>query len=571
MLPCFISQPLKAQPAWENRSREVRNRFVGGYMWQPINPAGVKPGSAIPAMSKAGHPQADSLRILVILAQFSDVAFFYDSTSFSRMLYAEGYSENGAVGSASEYFSDQLHRPVAIELFGPVTVQQAREFYGRNTKERKDEHAGSFIAEAVIAAAERNSIDFAKYDQDKDGFVDNICVFYAGEDEAQTSPEHPDYLWSHSYNLLHSDYGKTLTYGGVQVNNYSCTAELFRRKTSDSYESVMAPIGTFCHEYLHNFGLPDFYDTDYEKSGGISAGFWGKTALMDGGNYNNNGNTPPNLNCVERECLGIMLPEDLQSGDYALLPVNHPDAKSYRIANPLDPDDYYLIEARSRVSWDLHIGLTEENPDGMLLYHVDRSAKHSSASDDFGDVTSADRWKIYNQVNARPDYQCADLIEADGRSDKDPSEGKRNDIAGIFFPGLGNTAIGGKAKIQLQFRDSTISKFAIQNIRVEDGQVRFTAVNTDSPLPPSPSEPPKDNEFLYIITQRTPAGSLLLSVNNSFGADVKWYFNDSEVAPDGTFRPEGAGVIRAEIFWSDGSVDYLYKNHSVKNLNEKPE
>lgn len=565
MLPCFLSQPLKAQPAWENRSREVRNRFVGGYMWQPLNPGNVRLGSITSAISKGEQqPGTDSLRILVILAQFSDVAVFYDSTAFSKMLLMENYSEYGAVGSARDYFQEQLHRPVAIDLFGPVTVQQAREYYGHNTKERKDEHAGSFIAEAVIAAAARNNIDFAKYDQNKDGYVDNICVFYAGEDEAQTSPEHPEYLWSHSYNLLHSDYGKTLTYGSVQVNNYSCTAELFRRRTTSGFDSMMAPIGTFCHEYLHNFGLPDFYDTDYEKSGGISAGFWGKTALMDGGNYNNNGNTPPNLNCVERERLGIMVPEDLKSGDYTLLPVNHPDAKSYRIANPQDPDDYYLIEARSRVWWDLHIGLNEENPDGMLLYHVDRSAKHTSDSEDFGAITSADRWNIYNQVNARPDYQCADLIEADSRSDKNPSESSRNDISGIFFPGLGSAAIGGGAKIKLQFRDSTFSKFAIQNIRIEDGKVRFTAINTSSPLPPAPVEPPKDNDFLYIITQHTPGGFLLLSVNNSFNASVKWYYDDVEIDPSGSFKPENSGLIRAEIQWPDGNVDYLYKNQIVK-------
>ena len=49
-------------------------------------------------------------------------------------------------------------------------------------------------------------------------------------------------------------------------------------------------IGTFCHEYSHTLGLPDFYDTDYEDNGGVAAGMWTATSLMDGGNYNNLGN-----------------------------------------------------------------------------------------------------------------------------------------------------------------------------------------------------------------------------------------------------------------------------------------
>ena len=45
---------------------------------------------------------------IVILAQFSDVGFTFGKQDFMDLLNQEGYSRNGAEGSAKEYFDDQF-------------------------------------------------------------------------------------------------------------------------------------------------------------------------------------------------------------------------------------------------------------------------------------------------------------------------------------------------------------------------------------------------------------------------------------------------------------------------------
>ena len=197
---------------------------------------------------------------------------------------------------------------------------------------------------------------------------------------------------------------------------------------------VLAGIGTFCHEYSHTFGLPDLYDTDYELSGGQAEALWRSTGLMDGGNMNNNGNTPPNYNAIDRECLGLGEPLMLTDGSHEIEPIDR-DGTYYRIDTGI-PDEYFLLECRDNKAWDRHIG-----GKGLLVYHIDKSGNQAGKSDNYGKMlTAAERWNYYNEVNCRPDRQCADLIEADpnvvgqargkGRSfSPDDSQ-----IAAIFFP-----------------------------------------------------------------------------------------------------------------------------------------
>lgn len=538
----------------------VRNHFDGGYIWHRL-PVSSSRGGFSP--SSVNRDEAGNLRILVIPAQYKDVSFFYTREHFVKMLTDENYRDFDAEGSARVYLEKQFGCKVEIVVSEIVTVKENRSFYGKNNAKGNDSHPGTFVAEACLAAAQ--SVDFSEFDVDHDGKVDNVFVFFAGEDEAQCSSEHPDYMWSHSYNLQNSDYGKTLTLNDVEVNNYACSSELFRRYSSAAdFEDKMAPIGTFCHEYLHNFGVADLYDTDYEKSGGIAAGVWGVTSLMSSGNYNNNGNTPANLNVIERECLGILEPQELQEGDYTVYPVGDERAVTYAIHNPEDDSEYYLFEVRSLDGWDRYIGIDEEYGIGMLVYHVDKSDRNKSDSETFGSITSEQRWNKYNEVNANPSHQCADLVEADGRSDLNPSESAKRDIRGVYFPGIGASAIGGEAKTKLSFWDGSTSKYALRNIRIDNGAVRFTCVDLLSPFPVPPVDPPKDDDMLYIIVLVNPDRSLSLRVNNSIGGEVAFFYDGVAVSQPDKFVPSASGIIMAEITWGDGTVDNLFKEHTLK-------
>ncbi len=269
-----------------------------------------------------------------------------------------------------------------------------------------------------------------------------------------------------------------LTLDGKVIDRYACTSELSRRyETATKYKDVLAGIGTFCHEYFHTFGIPDMYDTDYEESGGTAAGLWYTTSLMDAGNQNNNGNTPPNLNAVEREYLGIVEPELIKAnGGYSLEPI-HLGGKYYRIDTDYK-DEYYLLECRSEDGWDKYCGGS-----GMLVYHIDKSDRSAGYSDSYSkNTTSLERWEIYNEVNSRPDHQCADLVEADARSDsftaaeEESLRSAQKNIRGIFFPNSAANSLLPDSKPGLTFWSGKAGEVSITNIRKTDAGVSFNAV-----------------------------------------------------------------------------------------------
>ena len=524
--------------------------------------------------TRAGMLQPPSLptKALVILAEFNDERFFYNSTVFQKMLLEKGYSAEGATGCAQQYFQEQLGNDFTITVAGIVRVQNDRHYYGENSKTRKDIHAGEFVAEAcLLAAAEPYNVNFSDFDQDGDGFVDNVFVFYAGEDEAlQPEGKNEDYIWAHCGSLSGGDYGKVLEIGKVKIDGYACASELFITTTG---KSKMASIGTFCHEYAHSIGLMDMYDTDYELSGGTSAGLWRHTCLMDAGNYNNEGNTPPNFNAIERERLGLLIPKELTPGSYTVQPIGTKGAATFKVTNPADSTDYFLFEARcaKEGSWDNFIGGS-----GLLVYHIDKSGTRKMASETYQkDLSPLERWNVYNEINCRPDHQCADLIEADGRSDKDPANAAFNDISGIFFPSGTASAIGHDANIKLSFWDGTQSTVTLSAISLKnDGSVTFSVSDAASPLPPEPTEPLKDEDPLYIIVQYNASVSgavvtkgtvMEMKVSNSVGATlIEWFFDGTAIADPKAFTATATGEISAIITYAGGAKDCITKRITVR-------
>ena len=257
---------------------------------------------------------------IVILAQFADLTFQSGHTkeSFEALLTQEGYSLNGATGSAKDYFNEQFDGQFSFsfDVSDIVTLSKSYSYYGRNTgSDSQDENPAEMVKEACELAD--SQIDFSKYDDDGDGEVDNVFVFYAGADEAEGAGD--NHIWSHAW-YVKDGANIDVTLDGKIINRYACTSELSRMSDGRTYS--LTGIGTFCHEFSHTLGLSDYYDTDYQASGGKSMALWGSTALMDSGNSNNGGNTPPNLNAAERDELGIYEPEMLTEGTHVLEPIN---------------------------------------------------------------------------------------------------------------------------------------------------------------------------------------------------------------------------------------------------------
>ena len=409
---------------------------------------------------------------IVILAQFANLGFKHTREDFERMLMMDGYSLNGATGSAREYFDAQFGGKVSFQFDVSEIVTLGRDLaqYGGNVSSSAGVESDRAAADMIYEACELAdaTVDFAKYDDDGDGEVDNVFVFFAGGDEAEGAGD--DCIWSHAW-YLRDGAGKSLVLDGKLIDRYACTAEMTRYATSsEGIGQRLAGIGTFCHEYAHTFGLADMYDTDYEGSGGESEALWDHTSLMDGGNQNNSGNTPPFFNAIEREMLGMQTPVMLDAdGKYRMQPI-HKGGTYYRMNTDTD-EEYYLFECRSNDSWDKYIG-----GKGMLVYHIDKSFRLAGYSDSYGmDLKARQRWNYYNEVNCRPDHQCADLIEAmPGASS----------VKGVFYPAGGIDSIPAE---RLAYWSGLTSVMSFNDITMEGDDVSFSVTGNDiATTPPVP-------------------------------------------------------------------------------------
>ncbi len=319
----------------------------------------------LPGVQRSSFPTKGEVRSLVILVNFSDLAFVTPdaNAAFTRMLNTSGYSENNGTGSARDYFiasSDSLFKPT-FDVYGPYTLSKNMAYYGGNNSKGSDSHPAQMITEAC-ERAEAAGVDFSLYDVDKDGCVDNVFVYYAGYNEAEGGSANT--IWPHRSRIVNSP-----TYGGKTISDYACTSELTGRSGN-----VMCGIGTFCHEFSHVLGLPDLYNT--ENSSTYTVGAWD---IMSNGNYNNNGHTPPAYTAFERFMLGWLTPEQLTNpSDYSLAPLEQ-EARAYLIAvgthslNPSDvrPNEFWLIENRQHVGWDAP---EKALPGvGLLITHITHS------------------------------------------------------------------------------------------------------------------------------------------------------------------------------------------------------
>lgn len=364
-----------------------------------------------------------SNNVLVILAEFSDFPFAYGKNDFAALMNQDGYKDYGC---ARQYLEDQFmgRCQFNIDVTDVVTLPKPLKYYGGNNRQDQDSHPEDMIRDACLAADP--FVDFSKYDNDGDGVVDNIFVFYAGCNEAEAHDE--DYVWPHAWSL--SVRHPKFKLDGVTLERYACTSELTGDKPTHKH---MTSIGTFCHEYSHTLGLMDLYDTDYGGNDGqMAAGTWGSTSLMDAGNYSAGGACPPNYNSLERWMLGITPLEHLADGSKIIGPV---ETEKYSYCIDADvPGEFFLFECRGNKGWDRFV-----DGHGLLIYHVDMSTNSTGISELYGiEMTAAQRWK-YNEPNANYRHQCADIIEADGRKDViDPSVGITGSVKGIFYPYLTN-------------------------------------------------------------------------------------------------------------------------------------
>ncbi len=299
---------------------------------------------------------------LLILVNFTDVKMKATSTmaKWEQMLNGVGVPYGKNFGSIREYFRSQSYGLLDVEfdIVGPVTVSHNMAYYGADVgREAEDARPYEMVIEACRLVDDQ--VNFADYDWDGDGEVENIYVTYAGYNQAAGGSD--DSIWPHQWDLsaaLRNVNGLVLD--NVSLCTYACGSEL-----DGNSGSTMIGIGTMCHEYSHCLGLPDFYDTDKQ----INFGMY-RWSLMDYGCYNNDGFCPSAYTAYERWYCGWLEPEELKAPTIVSdMPCINDTAVAYVIYNEGNRNEYYLLENHQKKGWDKQAG-----GHGMLVLHVDYDA-----------------------------------------------------------------------------------------------------------------------------------------------------------------------------------------------------
>lgn len=415
--------------------------------------------------TKAGGPIKK--HCMILLVEFKDKKMTYTRQDFVDMVTKHGYNRDGATGSVDDYFNDQFKGDFefSYEISDIITLDNDCAKYFSNDSNGSDANAPAAVAEACQKAADAG-VDFSVCDDDNDGEVDNVFLFVAGLDEADGGGE--DCVWSHMYYLQYTSF-KGLALNGKVINNYAISTEL--RKTYPN-KTNFAGIGTFCHEYSHALGLMDMYDTDYEGSGGRGNGLWWSTGLMDGGSNNNEFNTPAHYSAIDYDSAGIGNPETLKTGRYTLEPISV--ERRYLKMETGVPGEYYLIECRNNKNWDRYIG-----GKGLLIYHIDKSSQGAGGSDSYRGrtVTAKQRWAD-NEINCRPERQCAELVSATSGLKTFTSDGYLSgNCSKVFFPSSANNSFTAETSPAFIFWNGTESPLALVDIKLDGENVKFTVAN----------------------------------------------------------------------------------------------
>ena len=443
------------------------------------------------AATQANHVPTIIPRVPVIMASFADYELHSAVAEVDSLFNGQNWTQDGATGSVRQYFYDQSMGKYSpqFDIIGPITLSKGYASYGSGSD------GGLMVKEACQLVD--GFVDFSQYDQNNDGYVDLVFVFYAGFGEndkryipKELIPDPSKLVWPQY--MSNCDGGK---YDGKTVKYCEYTNEL-DGFLSDQNTLIKAGIGVPCHEFSHALGLPDLYSTNATKNHKL-LGAWD---IMCNGPYNNDAHTPPSYSAYERFFMGWLTPTLITEPDTLTLAYIATANQAYLISendkhnlNGVNPDTtvFYLLENRQQVGWDIGI-----KGSGLLLTRINYMPS---------------LWTS-NTINNNPDNLGVDLIEADGQfPDINTDEGYFGK-PGELFPEGATEYLG-------------ITDHSITNITMNDGIIRFVYRGGKQPTDSHPASViPAEGQQTFKTIQD---GQLLIHSNGRvysiYGEEIRTY------------------------------------------------
>jgi immune inhibitor A len=297
-------------------------------------------------------------------------------------------------------------------------------------------NARRLVEDTIDLALADPAINWALFDSNGNGKIDNIIVIHSGAEAAWSGST--SLFWAHSSTITTTKYA-----GAKSIDKYLLTSEYM-------YSGATQRIGVDCHEFGHMLNLPDLYDNS-NNSYGV-----GDYSLMGMGCWANNGLKPVHFDAWSKYKLGFM---DITKNPQGVVTVNNvetnADAIKYTTA---DPNEYFLIENRQQILFDTYL-----SGNGLLIWHINE-----------------------NRLNNN-DETCylVGLVQADNLKDL---ENKYNyGDTGDPFPGSSNKrSFGTTTTPSSLLCDSTTRNMSITSISNSGNSMTFTAsVPAIVPTPPT--------------------------------------------------------------------------------------
>ncbi|MFE1176681.1 immune inhibitor A domain-containing protein [Streptomyces sp. NPDC058773] len=220
---------------------------------------------------------------------FQDLYFSHDKKKQSLAKYYEKQSSGrySVEGEVSDWVRvDWNEARYGSNYCGQTNCASAWDLIrdGVNQWARNQKAAGRTDAQIKTDLAKYDRWDRYDHDGDgnfnePDGYLDHFQIVHAGEDEsAGGGVQKTNAIWAHRWYAYGTDNGKTgpgdNRAGGTQIGDTGFWVGDYTMQPENG------GLGVFAHEYGHDLGLPDEYDTS--GTGESSVDFW---SLMSGGSW----------------------------------------------------------------------------------------------------------------------------------------------------------------------------------------------------------------------------------------------------------------------------------------------